>query len=204
MNILALNNLSYGVFVLGTNNEENLNACIINTSIQVTVNPVQFIVTSINENKTCEMLKKSKTFALSVLDKTCTFDTIRHFGYQSGRKVDKFANFPYSLDVNGNPYLKSQVCSVISGKITSSIDLGTHTLFIADVQDAIITSDNPPLTYADYQNEIKPKQTLNPEKKIVGWRCKICGFEIMEKDLSKDFICPVCGHTFEDFEPIYE
>lgn len=204
MNILALNNISYGLFVLGTKDKEKLNACIINTSIQVTINPVKIIITSINENETCKMLKESKTFALSILDNTCTFDTIKHFGYQSGRNVDKFEKYPFLLDCNGNPYLKSQVCSVISGKINSSVDLGTHTLFIADVQDAIITSDNPPITYADYQKNLKPKQIINQEKKIIGWRCKICGFEIMDKELPKDFTCPVCGHPIEDFEPIYD
>ena len=48
MNILALNNISYGLFVLGTKDKEKLNACIINTSIQVTINPVKIIITSIN------------------------------------------------------------------------------------------------------------------------------------------------------------
>ena len=96
----------------------------------------------------------------------------------------------------------------------SSQDLGTHTLFIAEVQDAEILSSRAPVTYADYQNEIKPKagaqkpaqgaQSDQPQKKIVGWRCKICGYELMEAELPADYICPLCGHPAEDFEPISE
>ena len=41
-------------------------------------------------------------------------------------------------------------------------------------------------------------------KKIVGWRCKICGYEYEGAELPSDFECPICGHPAEDFEPIYE
>jgi flavin reductase (DIM6/NTAB) family NADH-FMN oxidoreductase RutF/rubredoxin len=172
--------------------------------MQVTTNPMQIVITVINANETCKMLKNSGTFALSILDKDCTFETIKHFGYQSGRDVNKFESFPYKTDLNGNPYLTKGICSVISAKVVSSLDLGTHTLFVAEVQDAQITSDKKPITYSDYQNEIKPKQKVESDKKIIGWRCKICGYEYMHEELPKDYICPICGHPAEDFEPIYE
>jgi len=199
----ALYNFSYGVFVLGVKDGEKLNACITNTGMQVTTNPMQIVITVINANETCKMLKKSGTFALSILDKTCDFETIKHFGYQSGRDVNKFESFPYKTDLNGNPYLTKEICSVISAKVVSSMDLGSHTLFVAEIQDAQITSNEKPITYSDYQNDIKPKNKIDSGKKIIGWRCKICGYEYMESELPADFICPICGHPAEDFEPIY-
>jgi len=199
----ALFNLSYGVFVLGVKEGEKLNACITNTAIQVTTSPLQIALAINNSNETCRMLKESKTFALSILDKDCTFETIKHFGFQSGRDVNKFESFPYKTDLNGNPYLTKEICSVISAKVVSMTDLGTHTLFVAEIQDAQITSNLKPITYADYQNEIKPKQKIESDKKIIGWRCKICGYEYMNEELPKDYICPICGHPAEDFEPIY-
>jgi len=149
------------------------------------------------------MIKSSGVFTLSVLDNSCTFDLIKHFGMQSGKNVDKFASFSHETDENGCPYIKQSVCSVLRCKVLSSTDLESHTLFIAEVQDAFIASKNPPLTYADYQNKIKPKPTVNNEKKIIGWRCKICGYEYMNPELPSDFECPLCGHPAEDFEPIY-
>lgn len=199
----ALYNLSYGVFVLGTCDGEKINACITNTCIQVASNPTRIAISVLNQNLTCDMIKSSGVFTLSVLDNPCTFDLIKHFGMQSGKNVDKFASFSHETDENGCPYIKQSVCSVLKCKVISSQDLESHTLFIAEVQDAFIVSKNPPLTYADYQNKIKPKPTVNNEKKIIGWRCKICGYEYMNPELPADFECPLCGHPAEDFEPIY-
>ena len=214
MDSKALFSLSYGVFILGAKTEAKISACVTNTCIQVANDPVRIAISLLNRNYTCQMIKECGSFALSVLDKSVSFDTIKHFGFQSGRDVEKFKDFEYSLDLNGNPYIKAETCAVISAKVLSSQDLGTHTLFIAEVQDAEILSSRAPVTYADYQNEIKPKagaqkpaqgvQTDQPQKKIVGWRCKICGYELMEAELSADYICPLCGHPAEDFEPIYE
>ena len=203
----ALYSLSYGVFILGSHDASGVNACVTNTCMQVASSPVRIAISLLNQNKTCQMIKESRTFVLSVLDKDCTFATIKHFGFQSGRDVDKFKDFPYGKDRNGNPYIQGQTCAIISAKVLSAEDLGTHTLFVAEVEDAQTVSGRQPITYADYQRDIKEKpQAAQPdmqEKKIVGWRCKICGYEYMESELPPDFTCPLCQHPAEDFEPIY-
>ena len=199
----ALYNLSYGVFVLGSCSGEKINACITNTCMQVASNPTRIAISVLNQNLTCDMIKSSGIFSLSVLDNSCKFDLIKHFGMQSGKNTDKFADFSHELDSNGCPYIKQSVCSILKCKVLSSTNLESHTLFIAEVQNAFIVSKNPPLTYADYQNKIKPKPAVNNEKKIIGWRCKICGYEYMNPELPADFECPLCGHPAEDFEPIY-
>lgn len=199
----ALYNLSYGVFVLGARNGDKINACITNTCIQVASDPVRIVISVLNKNFTCGMIKETCSFSLSVLDNTCTFDLIKHFGMQSGKDTDKFKDFAYKIDDSDCPYITEHVCSVLRCKVLSMEDLGTHTVFIAEVKDAVVTGSNPPLTYAEYQSKIKPKPEINQEKEIVGWRCKICGFEIMEKELPADYVCPLCGHPREDFEPIY-
>ena len=157
----ALYNLSYGVFMLATRSGNVVNGCITNTCIQVANNPVRIAISVLNSNYTCDLIKESGIFTLSLLDQTCSFETIRHFGFQSGRDVDKFANITAPADENAVPYLGWQTCSVLSAKVVSRQDLGTHTLFIAEVTDAKLLSDNPPLTYADYQAHVKPK----PEQK---------------------------------------
>lgn len=204
MDSKALYNISYGVFVLGSCAGGKINACVTNTCIQVASSPVRIAISVLNQNLTCQMIKSSGVFSLSVLDNSCSFDLIKHFGLQSGRDVDKFADFAYETDSNGCPFIRKSVCSVLKCKVLSSTDLGTHTLFVAEVQDAFVEGKNPPLTYADYQNKVKPKVAAKPEKKIIGWRCKICGYEYMNPELPEDFECPLCGHPAEDFEPIYE
>ena len=208
MDSKALYNISYGVFILGTKNSKKINACITNTCIQVASSPIRIAISLLNSNFSCDMLKETKLFTLSVLDKRCKFEIIKRFGYQSGKNVDKFNDFEYKTDSNGLPYVESCSCSVLSCRVVSFEDLGTHTLFIAQIDDAFLTSKEMPLTYADYQNELKPKTSISPtnstEKKIVGWRCKICGYEYKGAQLPSDFVCPICGHSAEDFEPIYE
>ncbi len=200
----ALYNISYGLFVIGTRSGEKINACITNTCMQVASDPTRLSISLLNQNYTCELIKESGFFCLSVLDKTARFELFKNFGYQSGRNADKFAGYEYKTDANGCPYILSNTCSVLSCKVISKTDLGTHTLFVAELVDAFVTSANAPITYADYQNNVKPKVKIETAKKIIGWRCKICGYEYMQPELPKDFVCPLCGHPAEDFEPIYE
>ena len=187
----AIYNLSYGVFMVSTKAGEVANGCITNTCIQVASNPVRIAISVLNSNYTCDLIKESGIFAVSILDNDCTFETIKHFGFQSGRDVDKFGNITPPTDCNDVPYLGWQSCAVISGKVVEQHDLGTHTL-----------------TYAKYQNEIKPKNNVasakEDGKKIVGWRCKICNYVYEGSKLPEDYACPLCGHGADDFEPIYE
>lgn len=201
----VLYSLSYGVFLVATKSGNKENGCIINTCIQVAANPTRLAICCINTNLTCDMIKESGLFTISILDNTCQFSTIKTFGMQSGRNADKFSEIDCLSDSRGIPYMKDQTCAVLSCHIVDKIDLGSHTLFIAEIDDAFKTSDNAPLTYADYQNKLKPKIQLKSEdKKIVGWKCKICGYVYENSILPSDYLCPVCGHPSSDFEPVYD
>ena len=200
----ALYKLSYGVFMLSTKVGSKVNGCITNTCMQVAGSPTRIAICVINTNYTCDLIKESGVFALTLLDQTAGFELIQHFGFQSGRDVDKFANLRLPEDVNGIPYLAWQACAVISGKVVNSLDLGTHTMFIAEVVDAKVLSEEAPLTYADYQDHVKPKKKEAKEQRLVkGFRCRICGYVYEGAVLPEDFLCPLCGHGPEDFEPVY-
>lgn len=200
----ALFNIPCGVFILATKAGKKMNACIINTCIQVSSSPVRIAVSILNGNYTCKLIRASLKFSLSVLDKSATYDLISRFGFQNGRKADKFEGFSYGLDDSGNPYPNGQICAMISAKVTSTLDLGTHTLFIAEVLDARTMSSQLPITYYDYHKDIKPKPEIMVNKKIIGWKCRICGYVYDGPELPPEFVCPTCGHTAEDFEPIYK
>ena len=83
-------------------------------------------------------------------------------------------------------------------------DVGTHTLFTAEVTDMDILSSTPSATYSYYHANIKPKPEkvgTSAEGKTI-WRCTICGYEYEGDELPEDFICPLCKHGAADFEPI--
>ncbi len=200
----ALYNLEYGVFLVASGDGERINGCITNTCIQAAANPVRLAIACINGNYTPELIRKSGLFTVSVLDRTASFETIRRFGMQSGRDTDKFADFGYALDENGIPYLTEEANAVFSCRVVGSTDLGSHTLFIGEVLDAKVLSGEKSMTYAFYQSDVKPKSAArSAARTIVGWKCKICGHVYEGAELPADYLCPLCGHPAEDFEPIY-
>lgn len=193
----ALFKLSYGLFVLTARQGEKDNGCIINTAMQITDDPKRIMVAVNKQNYTHDMVLQTGEFNLSVLSEEAVFWVFQHYGFQSGKDVDKFANIPETRSANGLRYVEGCTNAVISGKVISTMDCGTHTLFVADVTDAKVLSDAPSMTYQYYFDHVKPKP--EPAQKA-SWVCKICGYVYEGDPLPADFICPWCKHGAEDFE----
>lgn len=199
MNSKALFNIDYGLYVITAKDQKD-NGCIINTVMQVTSDPCQIAIAINKHNYTQEIISKTKKFNISILSKNSNFEIFKHFGYQSGRNVDKFANFTdVKRSPNGLFYVTKDTNAYISAYVQQEIDLSTHSLFIGQLVAAEILSEIPTITYSYYQKNIKPKPK-NENKK--GWRCKICGYIYEEENLPSDFICPICKHGAADFEKI--
>ena len=197
----AFYQLSYGLYLLTVRTAEKENGCIVNTVIQCASDPQRLAVCVINHNLTCGMIRASGRFNVSVLPETTPFGLFRHYGMQSGRDTDKFAGDDATPRLaNGLRYLPFAP-AVFACKVVSSLDLGSHTLFIAEVEDAIRQNDLAPATYAYYQSKIKPKPAPVQSNKTV-WRCKICGYTYEGETLPPDFECPLCHHGPDDFERV--
>ncbi|MBO5256386.1 MAG: flavin reductase, partial [Clostridia bacterium] len=98
-------------------------------------------------------------------------------------------------------YLPEHTNAVLSGEVIQKIDCGTHTLFIADVTEAKVLSDEPSVTYDYYFKHIKPKPAAAPtESGKKKWVCQICGYVHEGDELPADFVCPLCKHGADDFE----
>jgi flavorubredoxin/flavin reductase (DIM6/NTAB) family NADH-FMN oxidoreductase RutF len=202
MDTKAMFKLSYGLFVLTAKDGEKDNGCIINTASQVTSEPNRITIAVNKGNYTHDMIKKTGVFNVSVLSQDVTFDTFRHFGFQSGRDVDKFADAADAQrSANGLYYVTKGANALISGRVIESMEFETHTLFIAEVTECRVLSDVASVTYAYYFEHIKPKPQIMEEKKT-GWVCKICGYVYEGEELPADFICPLCKHPASDFEKL--
>lgn len=200
MNNNVMYKLSYGLFVITANENGFDNGCIINTAQQVTTSPNRISVTLNKSGKTHDMIKNTGVFNISVISEDAYFELFKHFGFQSGANCNKFNGFEAAKrSENGIFYLTAGVNSYISAKVVQEIDLGSHTMFIADVTDADIVSEIPSATYAYYHSNIKPKPQEKKSTKTV-WRCKVCGYEYEGETLPEDFICPICKHPASDFE----
>ena len=195
----ALFNIACGLYVIATSLPDGNAGCVINTVMQVTETPLRVVVAVNRGNATADALKRAGRFTLSALDETTHFDTIKHFGFQSSRDVDKFANPPLRISFcDGLPRLAEQASAILTCEVCNITDLGTHILVLADIVGAEVASGRATLTYDYYQKHVKPKPASAPREKTV-WRCEICGFEIETDELPPDYICPLCGHGIDAF-----
>ena len=200
MNTKAMYNLTYGLFILTAKDGGKDNGCVVNTVTQVTSEPNRIAVAVNKSNFTHDMIMKTKTFNVSVLAENSKFETYKHWGFQSGRDTDKAESISFKRSANGLIYFAEETNAFISASVVSTVDLGTHTLFIADVTDCEILSDVPSVTYGFYQKNIKPKPAAQEKKK--GFICTICGYIYEGETLPPDFICPTCKHPASDFVPL--
>ena len=203
MDMKAMNKISYGLYVLTARCGDQYNGCIINTLAQVTSSPNRVSVTVNKANFTEYMIRSSGRFNVSMIDESADFGLFTHFGFSSGRWGNKFYGYPMKKAANGLPVIEEGVCAYLSCEVVQAVDLGTHTMFIADVTDAEVISENAPMTYAYYHANVKPKPEAKPDdgSDIETWVCNICGY-IYEGHLPEDFICPVCKHGAGDFSLI--
>ena len=212
----AFHKFSYGLFLLTTRTGERDNGCIINTAVQSASEPRQVSISCVKGSCTQEMIDEAGVFCVSVLVESTPNEFFKHFGMQSGHSVDKFDNSAVAEVLGG------EVCRCESGlayeqtanaffccKVMQREDIGSHVLFNAEVVEAKTLSDEPSITY-DYYRGVTKKQgeTGGGESQdrgaISAWKCSICGYIYEGAELPADFICPLCKHGAEDFEPVYE
>lgn len=212
----AMYNLTYGLFILTARDGEKDNGCIINTACQVTTEPNRITICVNKNNFTHDIILKTGLFNISMLTEKSEFETYKHWGFKSGRTVDKVLPIYYMRADNGVIYIKDECNAYLSCKVVSSTDLGTHTLFLADVTDGAVFNSDPSVTYAFYQKNIKPApaaavsapassaasgSSSAPQAPVQkGWICTVCGYVYEGEELPADFICPWCNHDASYFE----
>lgn len=201
----AMYQISYGLFVVTAALDGKDNGCITNTLAQVTSEPNRVSLTVNKSNLTHDMIAESGSFTASVISTEADFALFQRFGFQSGRDADKFVGFAdCRRAASGEMVITAGTNASISAKVCQTVDLGTHTMFLADVTDAEMLSDAPSATYAYYLSNIKAKPAAvgtTADGKTV-WRCVICGYEYIGDELPDDFICPICKHPASDFEKV--
>ena len=205
MDSKVLFNVQYGLFVLSTKSILKDNACIINTVTQVTANPERISIAVNKLNYTHDLISASKKFTVSIISEAADFELFKRFGFQSGKNVDKFENFDkVKKTANGTLAITEGTNAYITCNVIRQINVGTHSIFIADVMDMEKFNDIPSATYNFYQKNIKPAPAPvgKTEDGKTIWRCEICGYEYVGEELPKDFICPICKHPSSDFKKI--
>lgn len=194
----ALFQLTYGLYLLTAWEDGKDNGCIINTAMQVANNPTRISFAVQKTNLTHDMILRSGICNVSSISTSADFELFRQFGMQSGRELDKFSDFhSVSRSENGVLYLTEHSNMYISAKVTEHFDLGSHTLFVAELTDAVMLSEEASCSYAYYQSDIKPQPAVKAEKR--SWTCSVCGYVYEGDEMPDDYECPLCHHGKSDF-----
>ena len=197
--LTALFNIGYGLYVVTARDGDKDNGCIVNTVSQVTNTPNRIAVCINKKNLTHDMVAKTGMMNVNCLSTDAPFSVFEHFGFRSGRDVDKIIGEGILRSDNGVAFLGHYINSFMSLKVEQTVDLDTHSMFICSVTEARVITDTETMAYTYYLNNVKPKPETDGKK---GWVCKVCGYVYEGEDLPDDFICPLCKHGVADFEPI--
>ncbi|MBQ7111661.1 MAG: flavin reductase [Thermoguttaceae bacterium] len=203
MDSAALFKIQYGLFLISTREGERDNACVSNVLAQVASSPLRVSLAISKRNFTCELIERTGRFNASTLTVEAPFSLYERFGFQSGRDVDKFAGLETVRSANGLVYEPRFANAYLSCKVVESLDLGSHRLFIAEVEDAAVLSDVESATYEYYRSNVKPKPAPVATD-VKGWRCSVCGYVHEGAELPANFVCPVCKHDASYFVKIEE
>lgn len=154
MNTKALHKIGYGLYVVASSKDDRLNGQIANTVFQVTSEPPTIAVSINRNNLTHEFIKSSRVFTASVLCQDTPLTFIGRFGFKTGRAVDKFDGVNYKTGETGAPVVLDNAVAYLEARVTQEMDVGTHTIFIGEVVDAEVVSDEACMTY-DYYHQVK-------------------------------------------------
>jgi len=208
VDVTAMFNLSYGLYVIGAKDGDRNVGCVVNTVTQSTARPVTLTVCINTDNYTNACIKRTKEFSVSILSEKAKENIFGIFGFSSSRDRDKFAEVPFGLTPSGLPFINEGVTGYLQCKVIGMVENFTHTIFIAEVQEAENLFKEAPMTYAYYHRVIKgtaPKnaptyvedaiKTTNPAESYI---CDICGYKYpgSKEDFEKlpdDYVCPLCG-----------
>ena len=195
----ALFRIGYGLYVVTSNDGSRDNGLIVNTVSQVTDSPNRIAVCINKQNYSHHVIRQTGKMNVNCLSTEAPFSVFENFGFQSGRTTDKFAGWETLRSDNGLVFLPKYINAFMSLKVEQYVDLDTHGMFICSVTEARVMSDRPTMTYAYYQENVKPKPQTEDKK---GWVCRICGYIYDGEELPDDFVCPLCKHGAADFEKL--
>nr|MDD6334893.1 flavin reductase [bacterium] len=205
MDSTVLHQISYGLYVIGAQDNGRHVGCIINTMVQITSAGPTVAISLNKGNYTYEVIHRTRRFTASILSSETPSAVIGTFGFSSSRDTDKFA--PYTVgSLLDMPVLQENCCGYLACEVLQEVDMDTHVVLFAKVLDTARGIDAPAMTYAYYHKVIRGKAPKTAPTYIAQedapkadaaaqkWQCTVCGYTF-EGDfdaLPDDYICPIC------------
>lgn len=220
MDMKVLQNLSYGLYTIGTLKYGRKVGCVVNTVFQVSADPALICISMNKDNFTHDCIKEEGRFSVSILSEDTDPAIIRTFGFQSSEKNDKYDGFKYDY-VDKMPVMIQDISGYLICEVVSFTDAETHSLILAKVTNTGFVGNHKPMTYDYYHKVIKGKAPKNAPTYIeeevkkeespkaegkVSYYCDVCGY-VYEGDITKepdDYKCPLCHMDKSHFVKVEE
>lgn len=209
MDMSVLWKLSYGMYAIGTLDEERPTGCIVNTVVQITSEDPIIAVSMNKNNYTYEAIKETGRFAVSVLSERTSQNVIAGLGFTSGRDKDKFDGKLFEfMYFDSLPVVKENACGYIAADVIGMQETPTHMVILAKITNLMKGAQYEPMTYKYYHEVIKGKAPKNAptyqkvEESPKQYVCDVCGY-VYEGDITAepdDFVCPVCKQPKSHFK----
>jgi len=154
----VLRNISYGMYIVSSNDGKKLNGQIANAVTQIASEPATIAVSINKKNLTHAYIASSGRFSLTILDESSPFAFIGKFGFRSGRNEDKFKDVNFRILASGCPVVIDHAVCYLEAKVINGFDCGTHTLFLGEMTEGEILKQGKVMTY-DYYHQVKRGKT---------------------------------------------
>ena len=154
----VLGKIDFEVFVLTAAAGNRWNGQIVCWVMPATIVPqVPRLIVGIGRmTYTRELIEASRMFALNLLGKD-QWPWVPHFGFRSGRDVNKFSTVPFERGMTGSPLLPGTV-GYLECEVRSSLDAGAHVFYLADVLDGQLISNRDPLRLHQLSEVLPPEE----------------------------------------------
>ena len=195
LDLESLFKLSYGMCIVSSKKGNKFNGCIVNTVFQLVPEPPMVAMSLNIQSLTHEYIADSKVFTISILSQETPMPFIGRFGFRSGRDIDKFEQVNYKIGQTGVPIVLDNTVAFLEAEVAQSIDVVTHTLFIAKIVACeTLNGDKQPMTYA-YYRDIKQGRTPKTAATYIKIKPKTQGEEGVRN--MKKYKCLMCGYIYD-------
>jgi len=157
MDLSALFKLSYGMYLITSKKDTEINGQIANTVFQISSDPICIAVSINKKNLTHEFIESSRVIGITVLSEKTPFKFIGRFGFRSGRDIDKFQGIRYEIGKTGAPLVVDHAVAWLELEVIDSLDAFTHTVFAGKLINSRVLNDETPMNYRYYHEVVKGK-----------------------------------------------
>jgi flavin reductase (DIM6/NTAB) family NADH-FMN oxidoreductase RutF len=144
--INAFGKMTYGIYVLTSCYQQEINGMIASWVSQVSYAPPQIMVAVHTHRYSHQLIEKGGSFALHVLDKSQQNFLSRFKGEDPAAK---FSDLNWTTGKTGCPIL-SDCLAYLECELKTHYRPGNHTLFIGEVVDAGVLAKASPLNTGEY------------------------------------------------------